>query len=175
MSSALIPSLQRALVDAGLVALRFNFRGVGRSQGTYDAGRGEVADARAALGEVAGELPPGAPLAIIGWSFGGLVALWAALGDERVTAAVAIAPPFNAPARIDRPDPPAAEMVRVWPGRTLLVFGTRDRLAPPEGLDEWAEAAGAAFRLVPGADHFFTGRYDHVAKLVTAFLRGTDE
>src|SRR5262245_31398580 len=73
MSSRLIPALQRVLVAAGWAALRFNFRGVGRSEGSYDGGSGEVGDVLGALARVRTVVPE--PAAVVGWSFGGLVGL----------------------------------------------------------------------------------------------------
>lgn len=75
--------LARAFRDQRISALRFNFRGVGRSTGTYDQGRGEVDDAQAALSFLA-EQHPGTPLYAAGFSFGSRVALQIAARDERV-------------------------------------------------------------------------------------------
>jgi hypothetical protein len=80
------------LVDAGLVTLRFNFRGVGSSAGAFDNGRGEVDDFRAALNEMH-ERYPEAPLWAAGFSFGSWIALETGATDPRVSALIAVAPP----------------------------------------------------------------------------------
>src|SRR3954464_11755668 len=82
----------KGLVRIGCAVLRFNFRGVGRSEGTFDQGEGEKEDFRAALDYMAARYP-GVPLWAAGFSFGAWVALEVGAGDPRVTALIGIAPP----------------------------------------------------------------------------------
>ena len=83
----------KALQSAGLAVLRFNFRGVGRSEGAHDHGTGEQEDARAALFEMQGRFP-GLPLVLGGFSFGSAVALGVAARDARVRAVFALGYPL---------------------------------------------------------------------------------
>jgi alpha/beta superfamily hydrolase len=84
----------KGLTRIGCSVLRFNFRGVGRSAGTFDQGEGEMADFRAALDFMA-DRHPGVPLWAAGFSFGSWVALETGADDPRVTALIGIAPPVN--------------------------------------------------------------------------------
>lgn len=84
----------KALARIGCVVLRFNFRGVGRSAGTWDGGKGEVDDYRAALDYMAAE-HPGLEIWAAGFSFGSYVAMTAGAQDDRVCTLIGIAPPVD--------------------------------------------------------------------------------
>jgi alpha/beta superfamily hydrolase len=84
----------KGLARIGCAVLRFNFRGVGGSAGTFDQGEGEMADFRAALDYMAGEFP-GVPLWAAGFSFGSWVALETGAVDPRVSVLIAVAPPVE--------------------------------------------------------------------------------
>lgn len=99
LDNKVVHALARALRERGLHVLRFNFRGAGGSDGRHEEGAGERDDVRAALErveELAG-LEDAAPgrLLVAGYSFGAWVGLTVALGDERVGARIAVAPPVN--------------------------------------------------------------------------------
>ena len=94
MSSKLIPAMQRAFLAAGWAALRFNFRGVGRSEGSYEGGVGEVSDVLAALDRLRMEITRAD--GVVGWSFGALVAMNGVAKDGPVESFVGIAPPVRA-------------------------------------------------------------------------------
>lgn len=149
----------KALVANGWATLRFNFRGVGQSEGEHDAGRGEVGDVRAAIDEAVRR--GGTPLVAGGFSFGSAAALRAALGDPRMVAFVGIGLPLATPGvgEIERPSVPA-----------LFVTGELDEYGPPELLRAWA-GSPAEVVVVPGADHFFTGHLDEVESALGVFLR----
>lgn len=170
MSSALLPALQRSLVATGLVTLRFNFRGAGRSEGTYDRGSGETEDALAAIGEVRALVPEDVPVSIAGWSFGAVVALRAALRDGGVRSAVGIAVPVTRQLNIEPGTLPSPSEIVDWPGRVLLIAGERDDVAPTADVIMWGRDARAHVEVVRGADHFFAGHFDKVAALILAFL-----
>ena len=171
MSSALLPPLQRALAHAGYEALRFNFRGAGRSDGTYAGGDAEVDDTLAAIDLVVADVAPAAPIVVVGWSFGSVVGLHAALRHPRVVAAVAIAPPMSGGTHGLSPDPPTPEAVCSW-GRPLLVIGGEvDTIAPVDPVRPWAEASRAELVVIPGADHYFREQAELVAETIVAFLR----
>jgi len=132
-----------------LEALRFNFRGVGASAGSYDGGAGETEDLVAASRWLRARRPDG-PFVLSGFSFGSLCALRAA---ERVSPEVLLL--IGVP--IDQWDgaggaPPATRVV--W------IQGESDEYSAHERASEIAGKRGWAFLVVPGADHFFTGRLD---------------
>ena len=165
MSNAMLPSLQRALEEAGWAALRFNFRGVGRSEGSFDHGRGEVDDAAAALA-FAREHIPGVPCAVVGWSFGALVGLNAARADTTVAAYIGIAPPVSAAPELELPTVGAARVAM----RSLVICGTADRFCETSDVRRLAADIGAEVRILDGADHFFVGRLAELGAIVTEFL-----
>jgi hypothetical protein len=163
MDNSVVTMVARALAAAGRASLRFNFGGVGRSQGHYGGGDAEVDDVRAALAALATRLPPGAPRALVGYSFGAWVALRAACDTDAVGAVVAIAPPlaffdwgFLGTLRVP----------------TTFVVGDRDQYCPPDRLAavHTAHRERIRVRAVPGADHYLGGREAEVATAVLAAL-----
>jgi hypothetical protein len=154
----------KALQSAGLAVLRFNFRGVGRSEGAHDHGFGEQEDARAALG-VMQERFPGLPLVLGGFSFGAVMALLVAARDERVRAVFALGYPLRAtdqlPAASSFRAARHSHLSRVRQPR-LFVQGETDAFGPGESLRPVVLALAPPRELVvvPGADHFFEGRLD---------------
>ncbi|MBU2489679.1 MAG: alpha/beta fold hydrolase [Proteobacteria bacterium] len=153
MHSPVAAGLARAYADAGFAALRFNFRGVGKSQGTHDHGRGEMNDV---AGAVEFLWKKGLePVHVAGYSFGAWVAGRMAQQGLLETPLVLVAPPVT---MLDfLPDAP-------MPGLTLVVAASRDDFGPPELVgsmaSRWNPAASLA--VVHGADHFF---YNHLAEL----------
>jgi len=94
MHTKVVYQSAKALADIGCVVLRFNFRGVGRSGGTWDEGRGEMDDYRAAVDYMAG-VYPGLDLWAAGFSFGSYIAMTSAVDDDRICAMIGIAPPVD--------------------------------------------------------------------------------
>jgi len=162
MENNVVVALCRALAGGGMVALRFNFRGVGESGGSYGGGFEEAQDARAALNLVAGlSEVDGDRLGLAGYSFGALVALSAA--EERVHALAAVSPPVG-----------GLDLTSFrWGIPTLLVSGDRDDVSPPLRLPEIAASLGprCEIRSVAGADHFWGGYEETLATAVLEFLR----
>jgi uncharacterized protein len=152
----------QALTQSGFATLRFQFRGVGLSKGHYDAGRGEVEDVRAALGEA--EARGGLPLVAGGFSFGAAMALKGSDGDPRVAAFIGLGLPVATESgrMLPRPETPS-----------LFVTGERDTYGPPAELARFLPGASASrvrIVVIPGADHFFEGQLDEVAAEIRAFL-----
>lgn len=164
MQVPLLRTLTACLVAVGGAVLRFNFRGVGESTGTWSDGPGEVSDLAAAV-EAAGRDFPGLPLGLAGWSFGALVALvWqsATAGGQPL---VGIAPPTRIRPGLTLPDPAS-----LAPARRLLLVGSRDQFADAGELQTYARAAGAELQVMPGSDHFFFARERRVGEVVAAHL-----
>jgi alpha/beta superfamily hydrolase len=160
--------MAKAIARAGYGVLRFNFRGVGASEGVHDGGRGELEDFRAALDDA--ERRGGLPLLAGGFSFGATVALPVGAEDPRVESLIGAGVPlvnwhFGGMRAVAKP--------------TLLVSGERDQFLPSaaRGPSELEEAARKVFwrlsvNFVAGADHFFTDRLDELAAAVFDFAGG---
>ncbi|HEY6066604.1 MAG TPA: alpha/beta fold hydrolase [Thermoanaerobaculia bacterium] len=148
----------RALSRNGYGVLRFNFRGVGLSGGTFDSGRGETEDYRAALDEA--ERRGGRPIVAGGFSFGAAVGLTAIEGDERILAFIGAGVPLASEGGSDLPRPKVP---------ALFVVGGNDTFGPPAMLSQWAGDVGRIVE-VPGADHFFAGKLDELEEAIVRFL-----
>ncbi|MGH8708638.1 MAG: alpha/beta hydrolase [Burkholderiales bacterium] len=137
LDNKVVQTLARACVELGYAAWRPNFRGVGRSEGKYDEGRGEVEDLAAVLAYVKAEKP-----VLAGFSFGAAMQakLAARVAPERLVLVGIAVNHFEAPA---------------VPAGTLLIHGEDDVTVPIAAVRAWAEPQGLALVVVPGADHFF--------------------
>ena len=142
----------KALAGAGIPVLRFNFRGVGRSEGSFENGHGEEDDVSAALDWLARSY--GLPLLCAGFSFGSYVALRASCADGRVLGRIALGLPVRAAHRDY-----GYAFLSSCPGPLLFVSGDHDEYSPAKTLDAVLVTVPARKRtvIVDGADHFFQG------------------
>lgn len=165
MHNNVISSLQERLAKASMTTLRFNFRGVGKSQGRYDEGNSEVSDALAGVEYLVGRFPQLRGAALVGYSFGAMVGARAAMRDERIKTLLLIAPPL-AIYDLDF----LKEGERQLP--LLLIAGARDAFSPQEKLEALAQALQGLTRvaIIPDSDHFFWGKEEMVADRVEEFL-----
>jgi alpha/beta superfamily hydrolase len=160
MRSIVISALFAALPAAGVTCLRFNFRGVEASEGTYDEGRGERLDATAAVTALGEHVSAATPLVLAGWSFGADVAL--SVLEPRVAAWLAIAPPLRFVA-----DPDA---VGADERPKLVVLAEHDEFRPPAEVAAIAGSWRASdVEVVGGASHFFVGRTERVVDAARGF------
>jgi alpha/beta superfamily hydrolase len=158
----------KGLARTGCVVLRFNFRGVGRSEGTFDEGKGEMADFRSALDYLAARYP-GTPLWTAGFSFGAWVALETGAADDRVTALIGIAPPVATS---------ISGMVYDFPNTRestkpkFFVQGEADEVCPIEGM--WAFYGALAepkeLVIIDSANHLFEGKAQDVGEALEDLL-----
>jgi len=163
MDNNVVGGLQGALAQRGFSTLRFNFRGVGKSEGAYADGVGEEADVRGAVDFVIEKTD--CPLFLAGYSFGAAVGTKAVVADERVRALACISPPiemydFSCLNDVAKPK--------------LLVAGDRDFVCPVKPLEALFDSLmqPKAIHIIPGADHFWGGMEDQVADYVIDFLQG---
>ncbi len=163
MHNKVVFRIAAALVDQGIQALRFNFRGVGRSTGAWDEGAGEADDVRAALDALATRYP-GAPLLLAGFSFGAWIGLPVGCGDARVPPLLGVGVPV---ALLSPSDLAGCAKPK------LIVQGGQDQYGPRAALEEWFASLPAPKRLTitPGADHFFTHHQSELAAALSAGLR----
>jgi alpha/beta superfamily hydrolase len=150
-----------ALNDAGLIALRINFRGVGQSTGVHDEGRGEQDDVRAGLDYLSQEYPS-QKITLCGFSFGARVGLEVGIHDPRVEYLIGIGTP------LDKYDFSFLSQCRK---PLLLVHGEHDEFGDVERLRKLAAdlEKNTTVRLVviPGAGHFFEGGLDELKRAIT--------
>jgi len=150
--------LARGLGRAGAVVLRFNFRGVGRSQGVQDGGVGEIEDARACLDWLRSGYP-GLPCTLAGFSFGARVAL--RLGGEATEVARVIAAGFPT-------DGLAPPWLLAPAAPRCFVQSTHDQYGPREKFEQLFKALPEPKRIVwiEAADHFFAGSLEELEEAV---------
>ena len=166
MNAPLMRGVAKALAAAGLWVLRFNFRGVGTSQGTWGGGLGEVLDVAAAVA-LAAATHPTLSLGVTGWSFGASVSLGWQAETGSTLPWVGIAPGIHPYRGAVPPDP-----AHLAAARRLIVIGDRDQFATVEEMKAYAASFGAEVAVLPGSDHFFLLREVRVGALVAAHLGG---
>lgn len=165
LSNKVVWTLAATALRNDLLALRFNFRGVGKSEGLHDQGRGETDDAVLLAGLLRAALAPDQPLVLAGFSFGAFVALKAA-ARLAPAALMSVAPPFGRYF--------GGEAAPAHPGCPWRVIHSRD-----DDTVSYADTAAqlAAYSPPPelltvdGAGHFFHGRLDEVAKAFDGLLK----
>jgi hypothetical protein len=155
MHNKVVYHAMKALSAVGVPVLRFNFRGVGLSEGEHDHGRGEQDDVRAALDWLTARFAR--PILFAGFSFGSVVGLSACCGDPRVAGLIGLGLPVRAAGR----DYSFGFLERCTQPK-LFLSGDRDEFSPTDALDEiWLKAAEPKRTLlIGGADHFFQGTAD---------------
>jgi alpha/beta superfamily hydrolase len=162
MDNKVVQTLARAFVQAGWTAVRFNFRGVGTSEGVYDEGRGEHDDLQA----VVSALAPDGALALAGFSFGAFVtaqavqALWSRRDLQFIVLVGTAASRFAVP-----PLPPESH------DRALVLHGEKDETVLLPAVLDWARPQSLPVTVVPGVEHFFHGQLPLLKNLVARHLR----
>ncbi|MFM9435679.1 uncharacterized protein ACFDR9_002749 [Janthinobacterium sp. CG_23.3] len=157
MDNKVAQTLARTFVALGYVAARINFRGVGASEGVHDHGHGETDDMALLLAHMRAQ-HPGLPVALAGFSFGTFVQ---AQLQQRLVAA----------------GTPAERLVLIgsaagkWampaiPPDSILIHGELDETIPLRDVFEWARPQDIAVIVIPGADHFFHRKLQHIKSLV---------
>jgi len=155
----------QGLNEAGLVTLRFNFRGVGTSTGSFDEGLGERDDVRAALDWLESEYP-GCPLIVGGFSFGSMVGLGVGAEDDRVVGLLGIGLPVEMGQQYD------FGFLRDANKPVLVVQGENDEFGPGTKVSELLEPFGSHVSVahIAGTDHYFEGRLDELRAAVRTYF-----
>jgi alpha/beta superfamily hydrolase len=162
MENKVVARASRYISETGIEAIRFNFRGVGQSEGTFDNGAGEREDLRAVIEHVT-RISPHARLAVVGFSFGAWVGLSVGAAHPAVCALVGIAPPvrmfdFQYFESLSKP--------------TLIVYAGNDQFTDPGVTQEWIASGRSPVEsiLFPGVDHFFGPQVDEAGRKIAEFL-----
>ena len=169
MNNKVVYTLYHAFVQRGFSVLRFNFRGVGKSQGIFDRGEGELSDAAAALDWLQSYNANAEACWVAGFSFGAWIGMQLLMRRPEIDSFVAVAPPANT---FD------FGFLAPCPASGLIVQGDRDQLVAAEAVQRLATKLAhqrdirVAHQVIPGADHFFHNHLDQLAAVVDRYLEG---
>ncbi len=167
MNNQVVYSLYHTFVERGFSVLRFNFRGVGRSQGYWDGGPGELADAASALDWLQSVKPDSQRCWIAGVSFGTWIAMQLLMRRPEIDGFMCIAPPSNL---YD------FSFLAPCPSSGLMLNGDKDRVVPSSSVAELTaklktqKGIKIDHEIVPGANHFFEDKIDEMQDIVGSYL-----
>jgi uncharacterized protein len=169
MHNKVVYQTAKTLHRFALPVVRFNFRGVGMSEGTHDKGAGETDDVRAVIDFLAQEYP-GVPLLVAGFSFGSWVGLRAGCGDARVAELIGLGLP------VGDLGSRSFDFLDGCDKSKLLVSGEFDRFGPPKNLRAMVEQCPEHVRnytkveIIAGGDHFFAGHLPDLDRAMAEWL-----
>lgn len=163
MNNKIVYRLYHSFVENGFSVLRFNFRGVGKSQGVYDEGLGELTDAAAALDWLQQQNPDASTCWAGGFSFGAWIALQLLMRRPEIEGFVAISPPANL---YD------FSFLSPCPASGLIMQGTKDDIVAEESVSKLVDKLGnnVEYKTVHGADHYYRGQEDEMTAGVNDYL-----
>ncbi len=167
MNNKIVYTLFHAFVRRGFSALRFNFRGVGRSQGAYDRGEGELSDAASALDWLQTYNPNAQSCWIGGFSFGAWIGMQLLMRRPEIDGFISIAPPAN---MFD------FSFLAPCPASGLIVHGDKDEIVPEAAVTKLVNKLSHQrdikidFRKVAGANHFFVNQSEELGLIVDDYL-----
>jgi uncharacterized protein len=167
MNNQIVYSMYYTFVKRGYSVLRFNFRGVGRSQGIFDQGPGELSDAATALDWLQLANPDAKSCWIAGVSFGAWIAMQLLMRRPEIDGFIAVAPPANL---YD------FSFLAPCPSSGLMINGDRDRVVPVSAVktlvDKLKTQRGivVTHEIVPGANHFFEDKVEDLTQSVERYL-----
>ncbi len=167
MNNKVVYALYHAFVRRGFSALRFNFRGVGRSQGTFDRGEGELSDAASALDWLQSYNANTRSCWIGGFSFGAWIGMQLLMRRPEIDGFIAVAPPANL---YD------FSFLAPCPSSGLIVQGDKDQIVTLEAQQKLVNKLSHQrdikidYRIVKGADHFFQNHLDELMAHVESYI-----
>ncbi|MDA8654414.1 alpha/beta hydrolase [Alphaproteobacteria bacterium] len=167
MNNAITYQLYQEFLEREFSVLRFNFRGVGRSQGTFDSGIGELSDAASALDWVQSLCPDARQCWIAGYSFGAWIGMQLLMRRPEISGFISIAPPANL---YD------FTFLAPCPSSGLIVQGDTDRVVYRSDVDKLVERLHAqkgidiTYKVIDGANHFFEKDMDELFDHVRTYL-----
>jgi alpha/beta superfamily hydrolase len=167
MNNKIVYKLYQTFVDSGFSALRFNFRGVGKSQGRYDEGLGEMMDAATALDWLQQQNPDASVCWIAGFSFGAWIGLQLLMRRPELEAFVAVSPPANL---YD------FSFLSPCPAAGLITMGDKDDVVSEETVNKLAArlsgqpGARIQYTTVHGADHYYRNQLEELGVTVKQYV-----
>lgn len=167
MNNQIVYHLYYTFTERGFSVLRFNFRGVGRSQGYFDNGPGELADAASALDWLQMHNPDARSCWIAGVSFGTWIAMQLLMRRPEIDGFICVAPPANL---YDY------SFLAPCPSSGLLISGERDKVVPTQSVAELAVKTKAQkgikldHTIIQGANHFFEGQHEELKRVVGEYV-----
>ncbi|MCY4430082.1 MAG: alpha/beta hydrolase [Rhodospirillales bacterium] len=167
MNNKVVYALFHSFAHLGFSVLRFNFRGVGRSEGAHDNGEGELVDAAAALDWLQATHEDSRTVWVSGFSFGAWLAFHLLMRRPELGGFVSVAPP------VDRYD---FNFLAPCPSSGIVLQGDQDTIVPEASVAKLAtemevqKNVSIAYQMIPGADHFFEGRLDVLAQSVVRYV-----
>jgi alpha/beta superfamily hydrolase len=167
MNNKVVYNIFHAFAKRGFAAMRFNFRGVGRSQGTFDNGQGELSDAASALDWLQSINPNAKECWIAGFSFGAWIAMQLLMRRPEIAGFIAAAPPAG---MFD------FSFLAPCPSSGLIVQGTADSVVPQADVAKLAERLSnqrgitVTHKLIQGANHFFVDKLEELGEAVDSYV-----
>ena len=167
MNDRITQAMYKTFVKRGFATLRFNFRGVGRSQGVFDNGIGELSDAAAALDWVQSFHPEAQTTWIAGYSFGAWIGMQLLMRRPEIRGFVTVAPPAN---MYD------FSFLAPCPSSGLVVSGDRDEIVPADSVVKLVEKMNhqrdinVVHKLLTGSNHFFQGELEALEGCVGDYI-----
>jgi alpha/beta superfamily hydrolase len=159
--------LHKLFVERGFSTLRFNFRGVGRSQGNFDNGQGELSDAASALDWLQGQNPVAPVTWVAGYSFGSYIALQLLMRRPEIDGFITVATPAN---HYD------LSFLAPCPSSGMMFYGSNDQVSPPADLERSASKIRTQkgelveWEMIEGADHFYRNELDVLRDRAATYL-----
>lgn len=167
MNNKIVYGIYNEFAERGFSVLRFNFRGVGRSEGGYDRGEGELSDAAAALDWLQNMNPGTSGVWVAGFSFGAWIGMQLLMRRPEVDAFVSVAPPAN---MLD------FTFLAPCPTSGQIIHGELDEIVPEPFVSKLVQKLSSQkgihvdYRVVPGAGHFFSEQLDELTGHVGDYL-----
>jgi len=167
MNNKVVYTLYQTFVRRGFSTLRFNFRGVGRSQGRFDNGQGELSDAASALDWMQAHNPNTTACWIAGFSFGAWVGMQLMMRRPEIRGFISVAPPASLH---------DFSFLAPCPASGMILHGDKDEVIPQASVDKLAQKLQKQknikidYRVIAGSDHFFQDHIDDLNKHVNDYL-----
>ena len=169
MNNRVVYTLYNAFADSGFSVLRFNFRGVGRSQGSYDSGAGELSDAAYAFDWLQQVNTTSNLCWIGGYSFGALIAMQLMMRRPEIEGFVSVAPPA---------DSEDFSFLAPCPSSGIIIHGEDDNNVPLDSVKKLAgkldsqKNISVGFQSIKGTDHFFKDKIEELSSAVSTYIQG---